>query len=306
MTSSSPPSSSSALNSVQQQSFRGSYASTGGNRYEPRGGTRLRGGDRYAATVMNPQAVNYFSSLLSDLKVPTNDRVLEAMLFVISHSEQATQISSILRSKFEKESISQVSEVDRAGYVSGLICLVSDILYNTSQPVKGCSRYRSLISQWLERIFETLSDYKQGRVRYVVETVLDAWESWGLWEDGRCSSLRKIYKQGPVSVKDDRSFPGASSASAQSGGVTDREQGVYRSSSGAKNLEQRRNNNKNGDEKNIDGYLVDPEVDGSPLDEDIDGSPLDEDIDGEPLDEDIDGSPLDEDIDGEPLSEDDG
>lgn len=140
-----------------------------------------------------------------------------------------------------------------------LIYVVNDVIFNSQvEGVKNVWVYRTEIDKWVDEVFEGIgkklveaNEIVKRRVGNELRRVVDGWERWGVWEEGRGGGLRR--------------------------GIEGREKAKLVE----EDIDGEEISGEEDEEKNIDG---------APLsdNEDIDGEPMsdedeDEDIDGEPM-----------------------
>ncbi|CAK4135126.1 unnamed protein product [Aphanomyces euteiches] len=269
-------------------------------------------------------------SLLEDVTVDRG-AVCELMAFAMDHSECAVDISSVILRSFRIDYASDGTTIQPyLAYVAKLF-VISDILHNSSAPLKNASLYRTQFEESLPEIMETLNVVSRaivGRMSYTamkdkVLAVLSAWGQWSLFPPAFLIGLNATFLQKP---HEDDARPSADEVRAamdeETLGLNEerlkrkcRQAGLV--ATGTKDdMYARLYMLKKFTTVSEPAPVVAPpevtedDVDGAPMDEeDIDGVPLDgdDDIDGVPLDDDddIDGVPLDEDddIDGAPLDD---
>lgn len=222
------------------------------------------------------------------------ESIANAMMFALEHSKEAADVVSIIVESLTLDETPVPKKVAR-------LYLASDILYNSTAPVRNASAYRTEFKVRLPDVFRSVHGmYRRisGRitanaVRERVVKVLRVWHVWSLYPEAFIDGLEAI-------------FLGSSAVSDGSLGANGRGKGQ---SVGARQH----------------GKGVDDDIDGVPLENvgvavgeaDIDGIPLDsvdaavEAIHREPpnaADDDIDGVPMDDDdddIDGVPVDDED-
>ncbi|RHY13346.1 hypothetical protein DYB36_006533, partial [Aphanomyces astaci] len=261
-----------------------------------------------------------YDTLCSYLEDVTIDRqsICDVMAFALDHSECAVDISSTIVRSFHvgdsRESKRVHRHVPAMAYVARLF-VVSDILHNSSAPLKNASLYRTQFEETLPDIMDTLNAVGHaivGRMSYnamrdKVLSVLHAWGQWSLFPPPYLIGLNATFLQKSREVEEDMDVVCAA-MDADTLALNDerlkrkcRHAGLV--AAGSKHDMYRRlymlkKFTSVGDGRRQDEIDdEDGNVDGEPMEEDED------DIDGVPLDDDIDGVPLDgdDDVDGEPM-----
>eukprot|EP00953_Heterococcus_sp_UTEX-ZZ885_P007937 4765-Heterococcus_DN1.PRE.2 len=120
-----------------------------------------------------------FTALLSQLTVPSRHLIREAMGFALDKSDASSHIVELLTASLIADSsfataaatasaIDQSAEPDKQQQLPpppvmvARLYLVSDILHNSSAPVRNSSSYRTLLQSALPRIFEALGAALRG------------------------------------------------------------------------------------------------------------------------------------------------
>eukprot|EP00953_Heterococcus_sp_UTEX-ZZ885_P039432 20213-Heterococcus_DN1.PRE.1 len=120
-----------------------------------------------------------FTALLSQLTVPRRHLIREAMGFALDKSDASSHIVELLTASLIADSsfataaatasaIDQSAEPDKQQQLPpppvmvARLYLVSDILHNSSAPVRNSSSYRTLLQSALPRIFEALGAALRG------------------------------------------------------------------------------------------------------------------------------------------------
>jgi len=211
-------------------------------------------------------------------------KIAYGMGFALDHAEEAKEIVEIITESLSLDETPIPKKVAR-------LCLVSDILYNSTAPVRNASAYRTEFREHLPKIFKSLHrTYKniEGRItanamRERVTKVLRVWQVWSLYPEtfvndlettflGKEANQRVVVEPAPEEKKEPKKVN-------LLGGAYDSDDDDGKDADAA-------NPNK------LAGLI--PDIDGAPLDEDIDGEPVDDDVDGMPIDDgdDIDGVPV--------------
>jgi len=134
-----------------------------------------------SASRLRPADAEKFEDMLRDL---TTDRqsIAEGMAFALDHAEQAKEIVEIITDAMSIIDTPVAKKIAR-------LFLISDILYNSSAPVKNASAYRSAFQYSLKTVFQGLADKfatLEGRMaaqqmKDKVESVLNAWHAWSIF-----------------------------------------------------------------------------------------------------------------------------
>ncbi|KAF0694815.1 Aste57867_14339 [Aphanomyces stellatus] len=260
------------------------------------------------------------------LEEVTLDRqaVCELMAFAMDHSECAVDISSAIVRSFRLDMAADGTTVQPyTAYVARLF-VVSDILHNSSAPLKNASLYRTQFEDSLPDIMATLHTVHHaivGRMSFTamkdkVLSVLNAWEQWSLFPPAYLIGLNATFLQ-KQRVEDDVETIRAALDDDTRGLTGERLKRKCRQaglvSSGTKDelyarLVMLKQFTSVGT-ATIESSKMPSTTAARDDDDDIDGIPMDEneDIDGVPLDDDgdLDGVPLDDDddVDGMPMDE---
>lgn len=158
------------------------------------GGDRRPDGSRALRTADK----QLFDGLLRDL---TSERasIRGAMGFALDHSDESNHIVDLLT-----ESICSVNETIPKRIARLFLC--SDILYNSSAPVRNASSYRTLFQSQLNRIFESLhTTYAaiDGRItanamKEKVTTVVRVWQAWSLFPVSLLTHIEDVFLGKPT------------------------------------------------------------------------------------------------------------
>lgn len=137
--------------------------------------------------------VDNFQDLLRDL---TTDRqkIKMVMGFALDHAEESRDVVEII-----SESLT-ITETPINKKLARLYAL-SDILYNSSAPVRNASSYRTLFQNHLEDVFQGLHEAYvniHGRItanamKEKVTQVMHVWEAWSLFPAGFVDRLELIF-----------------------------------------------------------------------------------------------------------------
>jgi len=133
------------------------------------------------------------------------------MAFALDHAEHAKEIVDIVTDSMCILDTPVPKKIAR-------LFLISDILYNSSAPVKNASAYRSMFQASLKTVFEGLSEKYaslEGRMtaqamKDKVESVLNAWHAWSVfpsslmatleaWKDVKRRKLGSSHPSGEIS-----------------------------------------------------------------------------------------------------------
>eukprot|EP00471_Norrisiella_sphaerica_P004924 CAMPEP_0184483122 /NCGR_PEP_ID=MMETSP0113_2-20130426/4736_1 /TAXON_ID=91329 /ORGANISM="Norrisiella sphaerica, Strain BC52" /LENGTH=692 /DNA_ID=CAMNT_0026863309 /DNA_START=147 /DNA_END=2225 /DNA_ORIENTATION=+ len=207
-------------------------------------------------------------------------KIAYGMGFALDHAEEAKEIVEIITEALSLDETPIPKKVAR-------LYLVSDILYNSTAPVRNASAYRTEFRDQLPKIFESLHrTYKniEGRItanamRERVTKVLRVWQVWSLYPESFVNGLETTFlgKEAKQKIVEAPALPKEKKKVNLLGGAydSDDEDADQKGASKANKLE---------------GLI--PDIDGAPIDDDIDGQPMEDDVDGEPIDDEIDGVPL--------------
>ncbi|RHY32198.1 hypothetical protein DYB32_002766 [Aphanomyces invadans] len=281
-----------------------------------------------------------YDTLCSYLEEVTIDRqsVCDVMAFALDHSECAVDIATSILKYFRVDVPGGPNGVQPyLAYVARLF-VVSDILHNSSAPLKNASLYRTQFEEFLPEIMDSLNVVSHaivGRMSFnamrdKVLAVLHAWSQWSLFppayliglnatflqkarparatsqdqdtpDDVPMATVRAAIDADTLNLNDERLKRKCRHAGLVSSGTRD---DMFRRLYMLKKFTSVGEGTPDGVKETP---AVDEDVDGEPMegaddDDDIDGVPLDDDfdIDGVPLDDD-DDVVGDEDVDGEPM-----
>lgn len=137
--------------------------------------------------------------LLDLLKNLTVDRrsICEAMVYVLDHADCAADVAEILVDSLTSPDTPFSLRIAR-------LFLMSDVLYNTSAPVRNASKYRSRLQGALPDVFESLQEtYRtadgrmaQELLRKHVLKVLRVWRGWYIFGDDFLNGLQATFLRG--------------------------------------------------------------------------------------------------------------
>ncbi|KAK9825189.1 hypothetical protein WJX81_005170 [Elliptochloris bilobata] len=138
-----------------------------------------------------------FEDLLRALTVERAD-IREAMVFALDNADCAAEVVEVLTDSLT------LSETPVPAKAARLL-LVSDVLHNSTAPVRNASRYRSLLEASLPDIFESLQmTYRsvdgrmaQEALRRHVLRLLRVWRSWFIFSDDFLNGLQATFLRGP-------------------------------------------------------------------------------------------------------------
>ncbi len=119
------------------------------------------------------------------------------MGFCLDHSDSSSDVVDLL-----VESL-MLPETPPARKIARLYC-ISDVLFNSSAPVRHAASYRSLIQSRLSDVFKSLRETHQQQITLrgrlsartildKVEAVLGAWKKWSIYPDAFIVELTKIF-----------------------------------------------------------------------------------------------------------------
>eukprot|EP00468_Gymnochlora_sp_CCMP2014_P009633 CAMPEP_0167759516 /NCGR_PEP_ID=MMETSP0110_2-20121227/11070_1 /TAXON_ID=629695 /ORGANISM="Gymnochlora sp., Strain CCMP2014" /LENGTH=695 /DNA_ID=CAMNT_0007645917 /DNA_START=44 /DNA_END=2131 /DNA_ORIENTATION=- len=251
-----------------------------GRDHERRRSRRKRGSSRR----LRSRSRDEFEDRLRGLSL-NRTKIAYGMGFALDHADEAKEIVEIITESLSLDETPIPKKVAR-------LFLVSDILYNSTAPVRNASAYRSEFKDKLPKIFESLHrTYKniQGRItanamRERITKVLRVWQVWSLFPETFVNNLEVTFlgKEATQKVIPAKVAPEKSDRVSLL-------RGAYES-------DDENDQKPKSEQLNSLAGLISTDTD------DIDGAPIEDDIDGEPLD-DVDGEPLDaDDIDGVPIA----
>ncbi|CAM6026590.1 unnamed protein product [Sphagnum balticum] len=121
-------------------------------------------------------------------------QIREAMGFALNNSEAAGEVVEVLTESLTLKETPIPTKVAR-------LMLVSDVLHNSSAPVKNASAYRTGFEAWLPDIMESFNDlYRNITGRITAEAlkervlkVLQVWADWFLFSDAFVNGLRSTF-----------------------------------------------------------------------------------------------------------------
>jgi U2-associated protein SR140 len=123
--------------------------------------------------------------------------IADAMVFTIDHAESCQEVSNILVQPLLSGQIPIQAIVAR-------LYLLSDILHNTSAPVRNASQFRSTLQDAMPDIFEVLntcyrsapSRISQESLRRNILRVLRVWRGWYIFSDDFLNGLQAAFLRG--------------------------------------------------------------------------------------------------------------
>ena len=144
----------------------------------------------------------YSRSHLMDLLMNLSSErrsISDAMVFVIDNAESCAEVTQII-----SENLFKNFEINSQKLP--LLNLISDVLYNTSAPVKNASQYRVMFQDVLPDIFEDLqrsylnssSRMLQEIIRKHVLRVLRVWRGWFMFHDDFLNGLQAMFLRGRI------------------------------------------------------------------------------------------------------------
>ncbi|BFZ65154.1 hypothetical protein YB2330_006317 [Saitoella coloradoensis] len=258
--------------------------------------------------VLGPRARQRLGWLIRRLDASRRGTIAAAMAFCLERADAAGEIVEVLCAAC-------CSPTASPQVLLGRLFLVSDVLHNSSAPIKDAWRYRAAFEESLGRVFGWLGDvyrgFEAGRIKAKtwegrVLNVIEIWEGWMMFSAGVLGGLRGVFR----GEEEDRE--GGEGEREVAAGVREAADGVEHEAfrrerkvkqGGWKSLGASPSVAAEEDVQGVDRVPVDlDDVDGAPLDLDADDDD-DENIDGVPLDLDLD-DPDDEefDMDGQHMS----
>ncbi|KAI8569314.1 hypothetical protein RHMOL_Rhmol02G0269300 [Rhododendron molle] len=143
-------------------------------------------------TLTEPQR-DEFEDMLRSLTLERS-QIKEAMGFALDNADAAGEIVEVLTESLTLKETPIPTKVAR-------LMLVSDILHNSSAPVKNASAYRTKFEATLPDIIESFNDlYRSITGRMTAEAlkervlkVLHAWTDWFLFSDAYMNGLRATF-----------------------------------------------------------------------------------------------------------------
>ncbi|CAO3667790.1 unnamed protein product [Umbelopsis vinacea] len=187
-------------------------------------------------------------------------KIAKAMAFAINHADAADEVIEVICKSLVSEDTPLSQKIAR-------LCLVSDILHNSSVHVTNAWKYRSGFEVKLSEVFQHFNKIyrsigarlKAEQVRRQICNILSVWNNWIVFPEHRIAEYNSIFMQ-----------PGTETGTGVSEATT--EPAMVASTELAATEEIQ--------------YVEPESVESEPMEEDdIDGDPL-SDIDGEPLTED--------------------
>ncbi|XP_012065817.1 protein RRC1 isoform X2 [Jatropha curcas] len=149
-------------------------------------------------TLTDPQR-DEFEDMLRALTLERN-QIKEAMGFALDNADAAGEIVEVLTESLTLKETPIPTKVAR-------LMLVSDILHNSSAPVKNASAYRTKFEATLPDIMESFNDlYRSITGRITAEAlkervlkVLQVWADWFLFSDAYVNGLRATFLRSSTS-----------------------------------------------------------------------------------------------------------
>ncbi|KAL3844071.1 hypothetical protein ACJIZ3_001474 [Penstemon smallii] len=143
-------------------------------------------------TLTDPQR-DEFEDMLRALTLERS-QIKEAMGFALDNAEAAGEVVEVLTESLTLKETPIPTKVAR-------LMLVSDILHNSSAPVKNASAYRTKFEATLPDIIESFNDlYRSVTGRMTAEAlkervlkVLQVWADWFLFSDAYVNGLRSTF-----------------------------------------------------------------------------------------------------------------
>ncbi|KAK8624604.1 hypothetical protein V6N13_089496 [Hibiscus sabdariffa] len=143
-------------------------------------------------TLTDPQR-DEFEDMLRALTLERS-QIKEAMGFALDNADAAGEIVEVLTESLTLKETPIPTKVAR-------LMLVSDILHNSSAPVKNASAYRTKFEATLPDIMESFNDLYRGvtgritaeALKERVLKVLQVWSDWFLFSDAYVSGLRATF-----------------------------------------------------------------------------------------------------------------
>ncbi|XP_057949873.1 protein RRC1 isoform X1 [Malania oleifera] len=143
-------------------------------------------------TLTDPQR-DEFEDMLRALTLERN-QIKEAMGFALDNADAAGEIVEVLTESLTLKETPIPTKVAR-------LMLVSDVLHNSSAPVKNASAYRTKFETTLPDIMESFNDlYRSITGRITAEAlkervlkVLQVWADWFLFSDAYVNGLRATF-----------------------------------------------------------------------------------------------------------------
>eukprot|EP00299_Pterocystis_sp_00344_P005088 c16414_g1_i1.p1 GENE.c16414_g1_i1~~c16414_g1_i1.p1 ORF type:complete len:265 (-),score=78.85 c16414_g1_i1:28-822(-) len=137
-----------------------------------------------------------FEDMLKTITVERK-RIAAAMAFALDHADCSGEIVEITAESMSLADTPVPLKISR-------LYLISDILYNSSAPVRNASSYRSGFQSCLVSIFENIhkcfSSIESHIVRKAIQErvlmVLTTWERWSLYPPNFIENLRSTFETG--------------------------------------------------------------------------------------------------------------
>ena len=137
--------------------------------------------------------------LVHALRTLTVDRqvISDAMVFILDHADCAADVAVMMVDALSLSETPVPLKIAR-------LFLVSDVLYNTSAPVRNASRYRARLQEALPDVFESLQEsYRNADSRMAQELlrkhvlkVLRVWRGWYIFSDDFLNGLQSTFLRG--------------------------------------------------------------------------------------------------------------
>lgn len=137
---------------------------------------------RTADKTLHPDDRDTFKALVLQL-TPSRAKVADAMTFALDHADTASDVVAVL--------LDAAVNCDPATSLSARVArlyLVSDVLKNSSAPVRGAANYRALLQAGLPAALSALNSARRASVGHArsafedrVSAVLAAWLRWSLF-----------------------------------------------------------------------------------------------------------------------------
>ncbi|CAN0174320.1 unnamed protein product, partial [Phaeothamnion confervicola] len=158
-----------------------------------------RGRDRGKA--LGDKEFEQFSELLRELTLGRRS-IADAMAFALDHADAAHEVADLLRDSLLVPETAVPAKIAR-------LYLLSDVLHNSSTPVRGAARYRNHLQAALPEIFEGLGETLRGvegrltsrQMRERVVGLLGVWEQWSLYPPLFLAGLEATFLRQPDQVE---------------------------------------------------------------------------------------------------------
>ncbi|CAD7701765.1 unnamed protein product [Ostreobium quekettii] len=144
-----------------------------------------------------------FEDMLRSLRVDRQS-ICDAMVFALNNADAASEVVDIL---FESLTLAETP----LGLKVARLFLVSDILHNSTAPVRNASQYRSKLEDRLADVFESFhlaytaldSKTEQEATRRHVLRVLRIWRDWFIFSNDYLNGLQATFLHGGASAAAD-------------------------------------------------------------------------------------------------------